>query len=56
MWYVAKALQMIGMAQVLIGLFIGISSDDLRTEMKIAFIGIVIFGVGRLLEIKFGKK
>ncbi len=56
MWYLAKGLEIIGLTQVLVGLFIGISSDDLRTELKIAAIGVVIFVVGRLLESRFGKK
>lgn len=56
MWYLAKGLEIIGLTQVLIGLFIGISSEDLRMELKIAAIGVVIFVVGRLLETRFGKK
>jgi len=55
MWYFAKILEIIGLAQVLIGVFIGISHDDLASELKIALIGVAFFGVGRLLEIKFGK-
>ncbi|MCG8603660.1 hypothetical protein MJD09_01490 [bacterium] len=50
MWYIAKALQLIGLAQVLGGLYIGISQNDLTAELKIAMIGVVIFGVGRFLE------
>ena len=55
MWYFAKVLQVIGLAQVLAGVYIGISQDDLAAELKIALIGVAIFGVGRLIEIKFGK-
>lgn len=55
MWYIAKALQLIGLVQVLWGLFIGISQDDLRLELKIAIIGAVIFVAGRLLESKSPK-
>ncbi|MFQ5708344.1 MAG: hypothetical protein ACE5HO_12885 [bacterium] len=55
MWYIAKGLQIIGMIEVLIGLFIGFSQDNLRTELKFAIVGVVIFGVGRLLEKKFAK-
>jgi len=55
MWYLAKVLETIGLTQVLVGLFIGISRDDLRMELKIAVIGIIIFGIGRLIERKFGK-
>lgn len=55
MWYLAKILEVIGLGQVLVGVFIGISQDDLAAELKIALIGVAIFGVGRLIEIKFGK-
>lgn len=55
MWYFAKILQVIGLAQVLGGVYIGISQDDLGLELKIAVIGVAIFGVGRLIELKFGK-
>ncbi len=55
MWYLAKILQIIGLGQVLTGVYVGISQDDLGAELKIALIGVVIFGVGRLIEIKFGK-
>ncbi len=50
MWYIAKGLQIIGLAQVLWGVYIGISQDDLAAELKIAIIGVAIFVVGRLLE------
>lgn len=56
MWYISKALQIIGLGQVLFGLFIGLSQDDLRTELKIAVIGVAIFVLGRLLETRFGRK
>ncbi|MFQ5651858.1 MAG: hypothetical protein ACE5IY_18125 [bacterium] len=55
LWYVGKGLQIIGLAQVLVGLYIGFSQNDLRTELKIALIGVAIFGIGRLMEIKFTK-
>jgi len=55
MWYIAKGLQIFGLVQVLAGLFVGFSQDDLGAELKIAVIGVAIFGIGRLLEIKFGK-
>jgi len=53
-WYIAKGLQIIGLAQVLIGLYIGFSQNDLGAELKIAMIGVAIFGVARLLEKKAG--
>lgn len=43
------------MIQVLGGLYIGFSQNDLAAELKIALIGVAVFGIGRLLEIKFGK-
>lgn len=55
MWYLAKALQIIGLGQVFIGFFVGISQDDLASEYKIAAIGMAIFFIGRLLEKKFTK-
>ena len=55
MWYLAKGLQIIGLVQVLIGLFIGFSEDNLRAELKIAIIGVAIFAVGRLVETRFGR-
>ena len=55
MWYVAKALQTIGLAQVLIGVFIGILQDNLTVEYKIAAIGLGIFIIGRLIESKVRK-
>ncbi len=55
MWYIAKALQTIGLAQVLIGVFVGILQDNLATEYKIAAIGLGIFIMGRLMEGKVSK-
>ncbi len=55
MWDIAKALQTIGLAQVLIGVFVGISQDNLATEYKIAAIGLGIFLIGRLMEKRFTK-
>jgi len=55
MWYIAKGLQIVGLIQVLIGLFIGFSEDNLRAELKIAIIGVAIFAVGRLMETRFSK-
>lgn len=55
LWYLAKALQIIGLGQVLLGLLIGIPRDDLKLELKYAIIGVAVFLVGRLLETKFSK-
>jgi hypothetical protein len=51
-WYIAKGLQIIGLVQVLIGIYVGISQNDLGAELKIAMIGVAIFAVARLLEKK----
>ncbi|NIR48303.1 hypothetical protein GWO43_07535 [candidate division KSB1 bacterium] len=56
MWYIGKGLQIIGLVQVLFGIYVGFSQDDLAAEFKIALIGIGIFIVGRLIEMKFGRK
>ncbi len=50
MFYLAKFLQAIGFADVGYALFIGISEENLGREYKLAFVGIVIFYVGRLIE------
>ena len=55
MWYFGKVLEIIGLAQVLGGLYIGISQNDLGAEIKIAVIGVALFAVGRLIETRFGK-
>lgn len=55
-WYLAKALQIIGLGQVLLGLLIGIPKDDLKLELQYAIIGVAVFLVGRLLETKFSKR
>ncbi len=55
MWYVAKALQTIGLAQVLIGVFVGVFQDNLAVEYKIAAVGLGIFLIGRLREKRFTK-
>ncbi|MFQ5674455.1 MAG: hypothetical protein ACE5G1_01040 [bacterium] len=55
MWYFAKGLQIIGLGQVIIGFFVGVSQDDLASEYKIALVGVAIFLVGRLIEKKFTK-
>ncbi len=52
MWYIAKVLQAIGLVQVVVGLYIGFSQDNLSVELKFAMIGVAIFGVGWLIEKK----
>ena len=55
MCYIDKGLHTIGLGQVLIGVFIGISQDNLATEYKIAAIGLAFFLIGRLVEQRFTK-
>jgi hypothetical protein len=50
LWFVGKALQIIGMFEVLYGLIIGFAEDSMASEMKFAGIGIAIFLVGWLVE------
>jgi len=49
-WWIAKFIQAVGLFEVLYGLYIGFSEDDLGREFRIAGIGILIFGVGWLIE------
>ena len=55
-WYVAKALQVIGLLIVLIGILTGLSNPlgdaEFRAETRSAIIGVVLFGVGWLIEKK----
>lgn len=46
---VGKALQLIGLAQVLFGLFYGIQGDMMR-ELYLFVAGLIIFVVGRWIE------
>jgi len=46
----AKVLQAIGFAHVGIGLFLGLTQDDMWKELYLALSGIAFFWVGRLLE------
>lgn|GEM_PF-4745755 len=45
---------MIGLFEVMYGLIIGIKDDALGVEFRYAGIGIVIFGIGWLIEKKLG--
>jgi len=54
-WWIAKFIQAIGLFEVLYGLYIGISEDNLSQEFRIAGIGILIFGFGWLMEKWLGK-
>ena len=50
MFYFAKMLEAIGFAHVGLGLYLGISQDDMWKELYLALTGIGFFVVGRLLE------
>jgi hypothetical protein len=50
LWWIAKFIQAIGLFEVLHGLYIGLSEDNLGQEFRIAGLGILIFGVGWLVE------
>ncbi len=56
MWYIGKALQIIGLVQVLFGIYVGFSQDDLGAGLRIAMMGVAIFIVGRILEVRFGRR
>jgi hypothetical protein len=46
----AKVLQAIGFAHVGIGLYLGVTQDDMWKELYLSLSGLVFFAVGRLLE------
>jgi len=49
-WLVAKIIQAIGLFEVMYGLIIGIRDDALAVEFRYAGIGLLIFGIGWLIE------
>lgn len=51
MFYVAKLIEALGVAEVTYGLVIGLTDNDsLRQETKLLFVGVAIFYFGRLVE------
>ena len=50
MFFLAKLLQAVGFAHVGIGLYLGLTQDDMWKELYLALSGIAFFWVGRLLE------
>jgi hypothetical protein len=46
----SKVLQAIGFAHVGIGLWLGITQDDMWKELYLALSGLAFFSIGRLLE------
>lgn len=49
MKFVSKLLQAIGIAEVMIGLAVGIAQDDMWKELYLTLIGIGFFSVGWLV-------
>jgi hypothetical protein len=49
-FFLAKALQAVGFANVGLGLWLGVAHDDMWNELYLALSGVAFFGIGRLLE------
>jgi hypothetical protein len=56
LWFVAKIIQAIGLFEVMYGLIIGLKDGNLGLEFRYAGIGLLIFGVGWLIEKKLGGR
>ena len=50
MFLFSKVLQAVGFAHVGIGLYLGVTQDDMWKELYLALSGLTFFLVGRLLE------
>ena len=50
LFFVAKGLQAVGIADVAYALYAGMFQDDMWTELKLTLAGLALFAVGRLLE------
>jgi hypothetical protein len=46
----AKILQAVGFAHVGLGLWLGVTQDDMWKELYLALSGLAFFAVGRLIE------
>lgn len=55
-WLVGKIIQAIGLFEVMYGLIIGMRDDNLGMEFRYAGIGMVIFGIGWLIEKKLAGR
>ena len=56
MFYLGKALEMLGMTSLMVALFVGISDEHgMAKEYLFLGIGIVVFLLGRLLEKHAGR-
>jgi hypothetical protein len=56
MTILAKALQAIGITEVMIGLVTGVMGDIMTKEMYFALAGIVVFSLGWLIQRHTGNK
>lgn len=56
MIYLAKGLEALGIASVLIGLVQGIQTDDMWIELYLGLIGVALFTVGWLVEKFINRK
>jgi len=55
MYYLGKALEMLGMTSLMVALFVGIAEEQgMAKEYLFLGIGIVLFLVGRFLEKQWG--
>jgi hypothetical protein len=55
MFYLGRGLQVIGMANLVVAFFVGITEEDgMGPEMILLGIGAALFMVGRMLERKAG--
>jgi hypothetical protein len=53
MFYVAKVLQALGLADVAYAVYLGIAQDILMAEeIVLALVGVAVFALGRMLESK----
>jgi len=55
MFYLGRGLQVLGMANLVVAFFVGITEEDgMGPEMVLLGIGAVLFMLGRMLERKAG--
>jgi hypothetical protein len=52
---IGKAFQAAGIVCIPLALFYGLARDDLKTEFRIWVFGLLLFGVGWLIERKFPR-
>lgn len=56
MYYLGKALEMLGMTSLMVALFVGVTDEKgMATEYALLGIGILMFLVGRFLEKQGGS-